>query len=91
MEVFINRIPPHCTERQLKRYMSSPLAEFGITDFVCEKLGNKACAKLIFLDTDKRQRFISKYGKSDGQRRPLVQLNMNGHYINCAVSKKTTQ
>ncbi|KAH0391708.1 RNA-directed RNA polymerase, partial [Aureobasidium melanogenum] len=87
MEVFINRIPPHCTERQLKRYMTSPLAEFGINDFVCEKLGNKAYAKLIFLDTDKGKRFISKYGKSDGQRRPLIQLNMNGHYINCAVSK----
>ncbi|KAG9562824.1 RNA-directed RNA polymerase, partial [Aureobasidium melanogenum] len=87
MEVFINRIPPHCTERQLNRFMSSPLAEFGITDFVCEKLGNKACAKLIFLDIDKGKRFIARYGKSDGQRRLLFQLNMNGHYINCAVSK----
>ena len=87
MEVFINRIPSHCTERDLKKFMRSPLHEFGITDFICEKLGNKACAKLIFLDSDKGKRFIARYGKSDGQRRPLVQLNMKGHYINCAVSK----
>lgn len=87
MEVFINCIPRHCTERDLKRFMRSPLAEFGIADFVCEKFGNKACAKLVFLDAEKGKRFIARYGKSNGQRRPLVQLNMNGHYINCAVSR----
>lgn len=87
MEVFINRIPPHCTERDLKRFMNAPLAEFNITNFVCEKLGNKACAKLIFLDADKGKRFLTRYGKSNGQRRPLIQLNMNGNYINCAESR----
>lgn len=87
MEVFINRIPPHCTERDLKRFFNGPLAEFSITNFVCEKLGNKACAKLIFLDVDKGKRFLTKYGKSNGQQRPLVQLNMNGNHINCAESK----
>lgn len=87
MEVFINRIPPHCTERDLKRFMKAHLAEFEITNFVCEKLGNKACAKLIFLDADKGKRFLARYGKSNGQRRPMVQLNMNGMYINCAESK----
>jgi len=87
MEVFINRIPPHCTERDLKRFMKPSLAEFNITNFICEKLGNKACAKLIFLDVDNGKRFLCRYGKSNGQRRPLVQLNMNGYYINCAESK----
>lgn len=87
MEVFINRIPPQCTERDLKRFMKAHLAEFEITNFVCEKLGNRACAKLIFLDADKGKRFLARYGKSNGQRRPMVQLNMNGMYINCAESK----
>ncbi|KAI5277151.1 RNA-directed RNA polymerase [Aureobasidium subglaciale] len=87
MEVFINSIPAHCTERDLKRFLRSPLAEFDITDFVCEKLGSKACAKLIFLDTDKGKRFLKKYGKSVGQRAPLSQLSMNGHRINLAESR----
>jgi hypothetical protein len=87
MEVFINRIPPHCTERDLKRFMNAPLAEFNIINFVCEKLGSKACAKLIFLDADRGKRFLAKYGKSNGQRRPLQQLNVNGNYINCAESR----
>ncbi|KAI4717300.1 RNA-directed RNA polymerase [Aureobasidium sp. EXF-10727] len=87
MEVFITRIPPHCTERDLRRFMQSRLAEFNITSFVCEKLGNKACAKLTVADAEKGKRFIKKYGKINGQRRPLVQLNMNGQYMNCAESK----
>ncbi|KAI5248426.1 RNA-directed RNA polymerase [Aureobasidium subglaciale] len=87
MEVFINSIPAHCTERDLKRFLRSPLAEFGITDFVCEKLGSKACAKLIFSDTDKGKRFLKNYGKSVGQRAPLSQLSMNGHRINLAESR----
>ncbi|KAI5198587.1 RNA-directed RNA polymerase [Aureobasidium subglaciale] len=87
MEVFINSIPAHCTERDLKRFLRSPLAEFDVTDFVCEKLGSKACAKLIFLDTDKGKRFLKKYGKSVGQRAPLSQLSMNGHRINFVESR----
>jgi hypothetical protein len=87
MEVFINRIPPHCTERDLKRFFNGPLAEFGITNFICEKFGNKACAKLIFLDADAGRRFLAQYGKSNGQRRPRVQLRMNNMDINCAESR----
>jgi hypothetical protein len=64
VEVFINRIPPHCKERDLKRFIKDHLKEFGIIHFVCEKLGNKACAKLIFLEVDKGKRFLAKYGKS---------------------------
>jgi hypothetical protein len=87
MEIFINRIPPQCKERDLKRFIKKRLAEFVIIHFVCEKLGNKACAKLIFLEVDKGKRFLAKYGKSNGQRNPLVQLSMNGNHINLAVSK----
>jgi hypothetical protein len=87
MEVFINRIPPHCTERDLKRFFNGPLAKFSITNSFCEKFGNKACAKLIFLDADAGRHFLAQYGKSNGQRRPRVQLRMNNMDINCAESR----
>ena len=87
MEVFIHRIPPQCTERDVKRFFNRPLAEFDITNFVCEKFRSRACAKLIFLEVDKGNRFLARYGKSNGQQRPTVQLVMNGMNINCAVSR----
>lgn len=87
MEVFIHRIPPHCTERDLTRFFSEPLAEFDITNFVCEKFRSRPCAKLVFLEVDKGNRFLARYGRINGQRRPIVQLRMNGMDINCAVSR----
>lgn len=67
--------------------MRPHLAYFGITDFICEKLVNRTCAKLILLDVDKGQRFIARYGKPNGQRRPASQLIMNRRYVHCAVSR----
>jgi hypothetical protein len=87
MEIFVKRIPPHCKERDLKRFFKARLATFGITNFVCEKLGNKTCAKLIFLEMDNGRRFLARYGVSYDQRRPTEQLSMNGNYIDMSLSR----
>jgi hypothetical protein len=87
MEIFVNRIPSQCSERDLNRFLRAPLAEFAITDFICEKFGSKPCGKLVLLDFDKGKRFLAKYGLLNGQRKPLHQLSMNGQYLNCSVSK----
>ncbi|THV87176.1 RNA-directed RNA polymerase [Aureobasidium pullulans] len=87
MEVFLNRIPPHCTERDLKRQLRAPLSEFGITNYVCEKFGSKPCGKLIFLDVAKGEQFLAKYGLVNGQRKSAFPLTMNGQPVNCSLSK----
>lgn len=87
MEIYVNRIPPHCNDRDLKRFLKGPLAEFHITNFICEKFGSKACGKVLLLEIEKGKQFLAKYGLLNGQRRPLFQLNMNGHLVSCSVSK----
>lgn len=87
MEVFINRIPAHCSNRDLERFLREPLAQFGIKTFDCEKVRNKPFAKVVFLDVEKGKRFLAKYGLRDSQTGPLSQLSMNGHRIRCALSK----
>lgn len=60
MDIFVRQIPQAATDRLLNDFFRPHLAEHGIHVYDCQKLGQKALAKITVLDTSQATLFLAK-------------------------------
>ena len=62
MEVFIRGISERENERNLETFFDHVLGKLKFRDWICQKLGSKPFAKLVFLHPEDGQRFLRLHG-----------------------------
>lgn len=62
MEVFIRGISERENERNLEAFFDDVLGKLKFKDWICQKLGSKPFAKLVFLRPEDGQRFLRLHG-----------------------------
>lgn len=82
MEVFITGVPQRETEKNLNSFFKGVLALLRIEDWMCQKPSRKNWAKLIFLNPEDGQRFLSLHGSF---RSNLV---FKGNRLKCSISNR---
>lgn len=90
MDIFVRNVPVNCSQKQLKKFFRSPLAEFGIQDFHTEKIRGKPLATLTVIDVNAALRFLALYGvPADAPRhvRAKKDLVWDGKTITCSKSR----
>lgn len=79
MEVFVRGVPEGITEKKLNGFFASFMERLGIEDWVCQKIGRKQLANIVFLQPSEGRRFLNKHGNMMGP---------HGRYIICCQSNK---
>lgn len=66
MEVFVRGVPERITENELNKFFASSMERLKIEDWVCQKIGRKAFANIVFLRPTEGRRFLNKHGNMIG-------------------------
>lgn len=90
MDIFVRNVPVNCSQKQLKKFFSKPLAEFGIEDFHTDKIRAKPLATLTVIDVEAGLRFLAWYGVPANAPRHVQakkRLLWDGKTIACCKSR----
>ena len=64
MELFIDNLPPHITDNELKRHLTPLVKTLEIKDWSCQKQRKKKCGSITFLRLSDGGRFLRQYRSS---------------------------
>jgi hypothetical protein len=62
MDIFVQDVPNHITDKELRASFVKPLGDLGILDFHCHHPRDKPFAFITLLEPSAGQRFLSHYG-----------------------------
>jgi RNA dependent RNA polymerase len=94
MEVFIRGVPKRETEKSLHDFFKNVLCRLQIEDWICQKISQKGLAKLIFLNAEDGQRFLSLHGQTKNLAGRFVlfpdstNLMFKGNPLYCSLSDR---
>ena len=92
MEVFIRGVPHRETEKGLDNFFGDVLSRIDIEDWICQKVSHKPFAKLIFLNSEDGERFLSLYGSIQATYASNVSggtnLTFKGQSLSCRRSRE---
>lgn len=90
MNIFVQNVPPHITDKELRASLVKSLKDSGVIDFHCQHPRGKLFAFLTVLNISAGQRFLGDYGVSEnaprhsGSKKPL---SCGGRLLRCQRSR----
>jgi hypothetical protein len=91
MDIFVQDVPHHITDKELRGSFVKPLRDLGIFDFHCHHPRGKPFAFITLLEHSAGQRFLSHYGVPGHGPRGLRQNKgplCGGRLLRCQMSKE---